>query len=192
MKRQGRSIKDSGASERHSHCHAARCHTSTVLCHRMPSSSSLLGNCSPSIWFKKFLGTECQTLAHSFRTERDQTERDHNLWHDYAKVIIGEAALSGQLWAFVFCLCLSRFCFRWLFRNEFQHIEILDENTETHYDLVFGKFRFDSAQFILNELRDILLISFPSEETLSAKRAGEFVTAVVLHLVQTIASVIAR
>ena len=76
-----------------------------------------------------------------------------------------------------------------LFRKELQYIKILDDYTETHYDLVFGKFHFDSAKFIFNEARDILLVSFPSKESLSAERASEFVTAVVLNLVQTIASV---
>ena len=54
----------------------------------------------------------------------------------------------------------------------------------------FFDFRFDSVHFIHDEARDILLVSFPLEETPSAERAGEFVTAAVLHLVQTITIVI--
>ena len=72
-----------------------------------------------------------------------------------------------------------------LFWKELSYIEILDDSTETHYDLVFGKFRFDSAHIIHDEARDILLVACPLEETQSTERAREFVTASVLHLVQT-------
>ena len=71
-----------------------------------------------------------------------------------------------------------------MFSKELQYIEILDDYTEAHYDLVFGKFSFDSAHFIHNEARDILLVSFPLEETLSAERAGEFVTCIWCRLLQ--------
>ena len=77
-----------------------------------------------------------------------------------------------------------------LFRKKLSYIEILDDSTEALYDLVFGEFRFDSAHFIHDEARDILLVAFPLEETQSAERAGEFVTAAVLHLVHTITIVI--
>ena len=69
--------------------------------------------------------------------------------------------------------------------KELSYIEILDNSTEAHYDLVFGDFRFDSAHFIHDETRDILLVAFPLEETQSTERAREFVTAAVLHLAQT-------
>ena len=77
-----------------------------------------------------------------------------------------------------------------LFRKELQYIEIVDDNTEENYDLFFGKFRCDAAHF--KQACNILVVSFQSEETLSAETAVEFVTAVVLHLVQTIASVMAQ
>ena len=43
---------------------------------------------------------------------------------DYAKVIIGQEQPIHdkilRLWAFIFCLCLSRFCFRWLVQERIQ------------------------------------------------------------------------
>ena len=120
-------------------------------------------------------------------------EKEIKIDDDYAKVIIGQKQsfqANFEPSYFVFVCPASAFC--GLFRKELQYIEILDDSTEAHYDLVFDKFLFDSANFIHDEARDIFLVSFPSEETLSAERAGEFVTAVVMHLVQTVASVLSR
>ena len=112
---------------------------------------------------------------------------------NFAKVTIGQKQpiLGNFEPSFLVPVCPAS-AFDGLFRKELKCIEIVDNCTEEHYDLVFGKFHFDSAHFILNEASDILIVSFPSEETLSTETAGEFVKAVVLHLVKTIAGVLAQ
>ena len=116
-------------------------------------------------------------------------QKEIKIADDYAKVIIGQKQpIQAIFEPLYFVSVCPAFAFGGFFEKKLQYIEILDDTTEAHYDLAFGKFLFDSAHFIHDEARDILLVSFPSEETLSAKRAGEFVAAVVLHLVQTITS----
>ena len=110
---------------------------------------------------------------------------------EYAKVIIGQKQpIQANFEPSYFVSVSPASAFGGLIRKELSYIEILDDSTEAHYDLVFGNFRFDSAHFIHDEARDILLVAFPLEETQSTKRAREFVTASVLHLVQTMKIVI--
>ena len=43
------------------------------------------------MWFKKFLGTECQTLAHSLSLVKVNFEqKEIKIADEYAKVIIGQ------------------------------------------------------------------------------------------------------
>ena len=111
---------------------------------------------------------------------------------EYAKVMIGQKQpIQANLFEPSYFVSVSpASIFGGLYWKKLSYIEILYESTEEHYDLVFGDFRFDSAHFIHDEARDILLVAFPLEETQSTERAREFVTAAVLHLVQTITIVI--
>ena len=81
---------------------------------------------------------------------------------EYAKVIIGQKQPiqdNFEPW-YLFSVSPAS-ALGGLFWKELNHIEILDDSTEAHYDLVFGDFRFDSAHFIRDEARDILLVAFP-------------------------------
>ena len=116
-------------------------------------------------------------------------QKEIKIADDYVKVIIGQKQpIQANFERSYFVSVSPSSAFGGLFWKELNYIEILDDSTDAHYNLVFGRFRCDSAHFIYDEAREIPLVSFPSEETLSAKRAGEFVAAVVLHLVQTITS----
>ena len=119
-------------------------------------------------------------------------QKEIKIADEYAKVIIGQKQpFRANLFEPSYLVSVSPApAFGGLFWKELSYIEILDDSTEAHYDLVFGDFRFDSEHFIHDEARDMLLIAFPLEETQSTERAREFVTASVLHLVQTITIVI--
>ena len=118
-------------------------------------------------------------------------QKEIKIADEYAKVIIGQKhPILANFEPSYFVSVSPASAFDGLFRKKLSYIEILDDSTEAHYDLVFGEFRFDSVHFIHDEARDILLLAFPLEETQSAERAGEFVTAAVLHLVHTITIVI--
>ena len=119
-------------------------------------------------------------------------QKEIKIADEYAKVIIGQKQpIQANLFEPSYFVSVSpASAFGGLIKKKLCYIEILDDSTEAHYDLVFGDFRFDSAHFIHDEARDILLVAFPLEETQSAERAREFVTASVLHLVQTMTIVI--
>ena len=81
---------------------------------------------------------------------------------EYAKVIIGQKQPIQANFEPSYLVSVSpASAFGGLFWKELSYIEILDESTEAHYNLVFGKFRFDSAHFIHDDARDILLVAFP-------------------------------
>ena len=107
-------------------------------------------------------------------------QKEIKIADEYAKVIIGQKQrIQANFEPSYFVSVSPASAFGGLFWKKLNHIEILGESIEAHYDLVFGDFLFDSAHYIHDQARDILL---PLEET---QRAGEFVMAAVLHLVHT-------
>ena len=81
-------------------------------------------------------------------------QKEIQIADEYAKVIIGQKQpIQANFEPPYFVSVSPASAFGGLFWKELSYIEILDDSTETHYDLVFGDFLFDSAHFIRDEAR---------------------------------------
>ena len=69
-------------------------------------------------------------------------QKEIKIADEYAKVIIGQKQPIQANFEPLYLFSVSpASAFGGLFWKELNHIEILDDSTETHYDLVFGYFR---------------------------------------------------
>ena len=140
MKRQGRSIKDRGASERHSHCHAAtlpRCHASTAF----PRLSTIMSSHAMLIQSAMELFT-LNAIQEMFRDELPNVgsfvkvnfeQKEIKIADEYAKVIIGQKQpIQANFEPSYFVSVSPTSAFGGLFWKELSYIEILDESTEAH------------------------------------------------------------